>query len=97
MKGKLTFPTDGDDIVLEVAEKTYEIIVTKVDMATKKTLWATKSALSKGKPSWVAESSSFYGAYSGSVATTAAGHVIGSWMQYERTKSRSRVRGGGLV
>jgi len=65
-------------------------------MSTKKTLWAIKSPLSKGKPSWVAEDSSYYGAYSGSVTTTAAGHVIASWMPYERTKTRSRVRGGAL-
>jgi len=95
-EGKLTFPADGADIVLEVASDMYEIIVSKVDMATKKTLWASKSAASKGKPAWVAESSSYYGAYSGSVTSTAAGHVIGSWMPYERTKSRSRVRGGAL-
>jgi len=95
-EGKLTFPADGADIVLEVASDEYEIIVSKVDMATKKTLWASKSAASKGKPAWVAESSSYYGAYAGSVTTTAAGQVIASWMPYERTKSRSRVRGGSL-
>ena len=96
MKGKLTFPAAGADIVVEIAEKTYEIVVSKVDMSTMKTLWAIKSPLSKGKPSWVAEDSSYYGAYSGSVTTTAAGHVIASWMPYERTKTRSRVRGGAL-